>query len=377
MIPPKLIAEYFYEFKKVSFEGIGTLERKHKPAKVEMADKLFTPPTAYIEFTNQVSESDAFVKYISITQNITQKEAEVKIKQFVDQLKSILETKHEYSLDKLGKFKYNPQTKQIAFEQNPDAFADSPFYYGLGEAHFLPVSRGTLTAQSETDKNKTLQSETQKVGSNFNKSSTNAPKITAQELKKSLEAIEKKEEEEKIEKKSSKKMLIIGISAGIISLFIILVFGLSYFFPSLDALHVYHKKQDTTQHKNAKDTVVSKDTTQHKNHNDSTLHHNSTKNNTHTEHTSNLPTDPSIVNESIGGSGMYYIVVASFTNPEVGNQSLEVWRKKGFDAHIVTAHKGNKYRLYVHQCEKEQDALHSLSEFKTQTGRSDLWILYQ
>jgi len=374
MIPPKLIAEYFYEFKKVSFEGIGTLERKHKPAKADMADKIFVPPTAYIEFSNQVTGSDAFVRYISVTQNITEKEAQVKIQQFVTQLKTVLETKHEYPLDKLGKFKYNPNTKQITFEQNPDAFSDSPFYFGLGEAHFLPVSHATLTGQTTTEKKELPKEEVQKAGSNFNKSTTNIAKITAQELKKSLEAIEKKEEEEKTEKKSSKKMLIIGISTGIISLFIILVFGLSYFFPSLDALHVYHKKHDSLKNKN---NLTVKDTTQHQTHKDTLQHQNKTKENHTNTQISNAPTDRSIVNEATGNSGMYYIIVASFTNSDIANQHLNIWRSKGFDAQIATSHQGNKYRLYVHQSDKEQEVLTQLAELKKKTGKSDLWILYQ
>jgi cell division septation protein DedD/nucleoid DNA-binding protein len=373
MIPPKLIAEYFYEFKKVSFEGIGTLERKHKSAKVDMADKVFVPPTAYIEFNHEVSGSDAFVKYISVTQNLTEKEAQLKIQQFVTQLKAVLETKNEYSLDKLGKFLYNKNTKQITFQQNPDAFANSPFYFGLGEAHFLPVSRGTL---SGSDKNEVKKEEIQKAGSNFNKNATNVAKITAQELKKSLEAIEKKEEEEKTEKKSSKRMLIIGISTGIISLFIVLVFGLSYFFPSLDALHVYHNKtkQDSVK---SKSHLTVQDSTHHQTQQDTAKHENKTHE-THTDtHKSNTPTDPSIVNESTGNSGAYYIIVASFTNTDIANQHLNMWRNKGFDAHIATSHQGNKYRLYVHQSDKEQDALTSLTQFKSKIGRSDLWILYQ
>lgn len=372
MIPPKLIAEYFYEFKKVSFEGIGTLERKHKPAKVDMADKFFVPPTAYIEFTTEVSNSDAFVKYIAVTQNLTQKEAELKIQQFVTQLKAVLESKGVYPLDKLGRLLYDKTTKKITFEQNPDAFADSPFYFGLGEAHFLPVSRAALTG---SEKNEIKKEEIQKVGSNFNRNSSNVVKITAQELKKSLEDSEKKEEE-KTEKKSSKKMLIIGISTGIISLFIILVFGLSYFLPSLDALHVYHKKQDTTT-KN-KNQISHQDTAQHHSHKDTTQHQNNVQeNHTQNHNITNTPTDPNIVNEAVSGSGMYYIIVASFTNPNTANQHLATWRNKGFDAHITTSHQGNKYRLYIHQCDKEQDALNNLAELKSKTGKSDLWILYQ
>lgn len=373
MIPPKLIAEYFYEFKKVSFEGIGTLERKHKSAKADMADKLFVPPTAYIEFSPEVSNSDAFIRYISVTQNLTQKEAELKIQQFITQLKAVLEGKGEYPLDKLGKFLYNKNTKQITFEQNPDAFANSPFYYGLGEAHFLPVSRGTLTS---SEKNETPKEEIQKVGSNFSKNSNTVAKITAQELKKSLEVIEKKEEQEKTEKKSSKKMLIIGISTGIIFLFIILVFGLSYFFPSLDALHVYHKKHDSLKSKN---NTTHQDSIQHQTHKDTLQHKNNTKvqEEVHNNTTSNAPTNSSIVNEATGNTGSYYIIVASFINPDIANQHLNTWRSKGFDAHVTTSHQGNKYRLYIHQSDKEQDALNSLTEFKSKTGKSDLWILYQ
>lgn len=374
MIPPKLIAEYFYEFQKVSFDGIGTLERKHKSAKADVADKVFVPPTAYIEFTPEVSNSDAFVKYIAVTQNLTQKEAELKIQQFVTQLKAVLESKQEYPLDKLGKFLYDKNTKKITFEQNPDAFVDSPFYFGLGEAHFLPVSHGKL---SGSEKKESSKQEIEKIGSNFVKNTANVPKITAQELKQSLEAIEKKEEEQKNEQSSpSKKMLIIGISMGIIAFFIVLVFGLSYFFPSLDALHVYHKKRDSNKVENK---VVQQDSVQHS-HKDTTLHPNKEPQNsteTHNLSVGNAPTHSNIVNEATGNTGTYHIIAASFASVDIASSHVTEWQAKGYNAQTVPSRNGNKYRLSIYQTDKEQDALNTLTEYKTKTGKSDLWILYQ
>ncbi|MCS7076862.1 MAG: SPOR domain-containing protein [Bacteroidia bacterium] len=374
MIPAKLIAEYFYEFKKVSFQGIGTLERKHIPAKVDMADKVLVPPKVYIEFSKEVSNTNEFIRYLCVTQNITEKEAQLKVEQFVTQLKTILESKQEYVLDKLGKFKYNPKSQEITFEQSPDAFEDNPFYFGLGEAHFLPTTNSTLKP-AEKSKQQNLHTDIQKVGSNFKKDNTQVSKITAQELKKSLEAIEK-EENKKQTPQSKKRVFILSIATTIFTFFITLVFGLSYFFPSLDVLHVYHHKKRDTVHIQKK-TVLS-DTIQHIVQESTTLQHKTDEVKSDTHSTHNAPTHSSIVNEASSQTrGSYYIVVASFTSVDLAQQHLEKWKSKGFNANLLTSPQNNRYRLSISQCDNEQEALNRLSELKSKTGKSDLWILYQ
>ncbi|MCS7027304.1 MAG: SPOR domain-containing protein [Bacteroidia bacterium] len=373
MIPAKLIAEYFYEFKKVSFEGIGTLERKHTPAKLDVAAKVFIPPKMYIEFSKEVTNSKDFIRYLCITQNITEKQAQIKVEKFISELKAVLETQYEYQLDKLGKFKYNPDTKEISFEQNPDAFADNPLYFGLGEAHFISSTRSTLTPQNSSEKKQKPTEEAQKIGSQ-SITTTQPAKITAQELKMSLAEMEEKE---KIQKEQQKKveapvLIPIVLTVGMGLLFVsIFMFGLSYFFPSLDALHIYHH----TKIDSAKNQAVYLDTTKSTVHKDSTQKV-SIENQTPTPPTSNLPTRSDIVNEAGNANGSYYIIAGSFTSFETANKQIEKWRNKGFEAHLLVSPQG-RYRLYLSQTNNEQDAVNMLAELKSKTGKKDLWILYQ
>jgi len=132
-ITMKYISELLYNNECVIIPGLGGFISNKQSSKIIIGKNLFLPPSKKILFNSQLSNNDGILaNYIAKKENISFKEANIIISQFVSRCNTAFEQKQKIRFPEIG-ILYKDENNIILFEQDnnynylSDSFGLTPF----------------------------------------------------------------------------------------------------------------------------------------------------------------------------------------------------------------------------------------------------------
>jgi hypothetical protein len=127
--------------------GLGWFLCSYESAAISASSNRISPPFKKITFNSKLNATDTVLRdAIAKLGRITKIEAQIEIDNYAEKVKSILNTKHQYEIEQIGRLFVNKDS-QIALEQfeKINYLAES---YGLPDIYIQPLDR-TAKAESE------------------------------------------------------------------------------------------------------------------------------------------------------------------------------------------------------------------------------------
>jgi nucleoid DNA-binding protein/cell division septation protein DedD len=189
----KYIKEYLLQHEKIQINNLGMLGTVYKPAEIHPILHTFTIPGKYVVFSeNSVTDTNELAIFISSKENISIDLANSRILEWVNNIKTTIASKKEYTLSSLGKFFINAMGKM---EFIPSLDTDiSPESFGMEEFTISPPQKTKPKEEVETS----TKEETKEPAVSKKSDSADAPKqspITVNDKEKLQETEVRKNED--------------------------------------------------------------------------------------------------------------------------------------------------------------------------------------
>jgi cell division septation protein DedD len=152
------ISELLYEHNCVILPGFGGFIANRLPSKVNEAQQRVEPPRKVVVFNVNLSQNDGLLAdHISKADNISFDLAAEQIRNFVDELRTELNLKRNYTLKGIGDFFLNMEDKIVFIPEADINFAKETYgLFPVSIRRIIRVAEDTLVIEKEIRREKPL-----------------------------------------------------------------------------------------------------------------------------------------------------------------------------------------------------------------------------
>ena len=144
----KYITELLYRYDCVIVPEFGAFVTNTFTASIDNSGLFFLPPRKEVTFNEQLKQNDGLlINHLSLAFNCTYLEAQKKLSDFIDDVKSSLVSGNSVQFEHLGDFSLNSEgSLQFNPQESVNFLPDS---FGLSALHKSPITREVIKKQVE------------------------------------------------------------------------------------------------------------------------------------------------------------------------------------------------------------------------------------